>query len=508
MAEKRTMGDAAGAAVAGILTAIAFPKINAMFLAWISLIPLFFLLAQVRPRRGFLLGWIAGTFFYGILIVWIPNVPAHYGGLPLSLSLLIYVILILLLGLTWAVFGWGFALLRRRLGEAAFYAAPFLWVALEYAATHLLTGFPWGLLGLSQFKNTAFIQVAAITGIYGVSFLLVMFQSLFVGSVTFMKRIPFAFATIALAAVHLAGFLAAGKVAPGPETFSAAVIQGNVSSAIDWNGISRETALSFLESHLDLSRKAIDRGARLVVWPEFSVPLCFSCGEAQAGDFAGRIRDFVEETKVPLLVGTVETDNDPEKPLYYNTALGLSPGRPDTRYAKRHLVPFGEYIPYKGVFGFVRKLTGAIGELTPGRDFALHRFGDIPFGSPICYEVIFPNLVRRFAAAGARFLVTITNDGWYGRTSAPYQHFAAAVFRAVENRRFVLRAATTGVSGIIDPHGRVLGRTAIFTKNFLVGDVTPVTGKTFYTRFGDVFAYAALTLSAFFLILALLKRRS
>lgn len=173
-----------------------------------------------------------------------------------------------------------------------------------------------------------------------------------------------------------------------------------------------------------------------------------------------------------------------------------------------HLVPFGEYTPYKAVFGFIEKVTHAVGEVTPGTEYVLHSFGPWRFGSPICYEVIFPDLVRRFTKAGANFLVTITNDGWYGRSSAPAQHFANAILRAVENRRPLLRAATTGISGFIDPYGRVVSESKIGEQTFLTGRVTPRTGLTPYARFGDWFSRMCLTAAALTLILALLKRRT
>ncbi|MCX6560329.1 MAG: apolipoprotein N-acyltransferase [Candidatus Aminicenantes bacterium] len=499
--------DLLGAAASGALTALAFPKLNLMFFAWISLLPLLFLLVKARPRQGLVLGWVAGAFFYGLLLYWIPNVPAHYGNLPIVVSLLVYLLLILLLASTWALFGLGFAILRRRLGETAFFVAPFLWVALEYGVTHVLTGFPWGLLGLSQYKNTAFIQVAAVTGVYGVSFLLVMFQSLFAGSITHMKRLPFAFGTIALAAVHVAGFLGQAKVVPGPQTFRAAVIQGNVSPDMDWNGAGADKIMALFEEHMDLTRQARDQGAKLIVWPELSVPLCFSCDDSFHDRLEAILTRFVRESGASLLLGTIETSGEPDARRFYNSALQLSPDRAVSKYAKMHLVPFGEYIPYRPIFGFVERLAPAVGALTPGRGRTLHSFRDIPYGSPICYEIAFPDEVRRFVKNGARFLVTITNDGWYGATSAPYQHFAQAVFRAVENRRFVLRAATTGVSGIIDPFGRVVAQSEVGVRTFLAGDVTPQTETTFYSRYGDAFSVASVAIAGLSLILALIKRR-
>ena len=505
MPKKMTFPAVLGAAAAGAVTAMAFPKFDLMFFAWISLIPMFFLLAKARPRHGLLLGWTAGAVFYAILLYWIPDVPAHYGRLPIVFSLLIDGLLVLLLASTWAVFGWLFAVLRLRLNDAAFFVAPFLWIALEYAVSHVLTGFPWGLLGVSQYKNTAFIQISAVTGVYGVSFMLVLFQSYFVASIQSMKRAPFAIAAVAMAAVHLAGVLTMPKVIPGPETFSAAVVQGNVSSDIQWSEMTADKVEALFEEHMDLTRRAQQAGARLIIWPEFTVPLCFSCPDTLYVRFKESLEAFVVATGATLVVGSNETSEAGDVRRYFNSSLCLSPGRAVSRYAKMHLVPFGEYTPYKAVFGFINTITHAIGELTPGKFPALHSFGDVPFGTPICYEIVFPDLVRRFTKQGARFLATMTNDGWYGRSSAPYQHFAAAVLRAAENHRFLLRAATTGISGIIDPAGRILQRTEIGARTFLIGDVTPAAGLTFYVRHGNVFCFLDLTISALFLILSFFR---
>jgi apolipoprotein N-acyltransferase len=495
------------AAFSGFLTALAFPKIELPFFLWVSLIPFFFLLARLSPKRAFLAGWTAGTVFYGILLYWIPAVPAHYGHLPMFFSLVIYLLLILILASTWALFALAFAAIHRRRPGLAFWAAPFLWVAFEYVLTHVLTGFPWGLLGLSQYKNLSFIQISVVTGIYGVSFVLVLFQSLFVYSIRTAKRLPFAFGTILLALVHLAGFIALRPVRETPDSFPAAVIQGNVSSDVYWNETAPADVLTLFEDHLALTRQAAERGARLIVWPEFTVPMCFSCDEPMYNSFKNILIQYVRESGRTLLLGTNETTGPPGRQLYFNTALGLSPDQAVTRYAKMHLVPFGEYTPYKPVFGFIDRVTHAIGEVTPGTDYVLHSYQGQKFGSPICYEIIFPDLVRHFTKAGAAFLVTITNDGWYGTTSAPYQHFANAVIRAVENRRFLLRAATTGISGIIDPYGRVVAATEIGTKTVLTGMVTPDHQLTLYARFGDVFAGLCLTIAVGILILALFVRR-
>lgn len=504
---KLKVSDILAAGLTGLLTAVAFPKISWPFFAWISFIPLLFLISRLTPRRSFLAGWAAGTVFYGILLYWIPAVPAHYGHLSTAFSLLIYLALILLLASTWAVFALVFSAIHRKDPASAFFAAPYLWVAFEYILSHLLTGFPWGLLGLSQYRNLSFIQISAVTGVYGVSFVLILFQSLFVYSLRTSRRFPFAAGLIVLVLVHLGGFLSLKKVPEGPETFTAAVIQGNVSSDMYWSEVAAKDILALFETHLDLTKQASDKGARLIIWPEFTVPMCFSCDDPIYQSFKRILSQFVQETRSTLLLGTNETAGSPGQELYFNTALALGPDLKISKYAKMHLVPFGEYTPYKKIFGFVQKMTHAIGEITPGIEPVLHAFEDLRFGSPICYEVIFPDLVRRFAKQGADFLATITNDGWYGKTSAPYQHFSNAVFRAVENRRFMLRAATTGISGIIDPYGRIVAKSEIGTQTLLTGRVTPFEGLTFYARYGDAFSFLCLTMSAIFFIMSLLKRR-
>jgi len=266
--------------------------------------------------------------------------------------------------------------------------------------------------------------------------------------------------------------------------------------------------LKLFEEHIELSRQSSEKGARLSIWREFSVPLCFGCEEALYQSFKRILCQFARDTQCTLLLGTNEVTGPPDHRLFHNTALCLAPDLTMSTYFKMHLVPFGEYTPYKKILGFVEKVTHAIGEITPGREYVMHKLDGLKFGSPICYEIIFPDFVRRFAEKGADFLVTITNDGWYGNTSAPYQHFANAVFRAVENRRFLLRAATTGISGIIDPYGRILAQSRIGTQTFLTGTVTPSKKLTFYSRFGDLFSALSLTLSGLAVILAFFKRRT
>ena len=494
----------------GLLTALCFPKFNLMFLAWICLIPLFLVILEQKPAKSFLFGWAAGLVFYGILLYWIPAVPAHYGGLSSLVSFLIYLLLILFLGLFWAVFAALSAVLKKAFPRLIFYLLPFLWVAFEYDITHFLTGFPWGLLGSSQPRNLALLQTASVAGVYGITFILVLFQSLFLASIKTKTRAPFFFALAFVLFVHTAGHLSIKDIpVENGRSFRGSVIQGNVSSDIFWEGYDTGDIYRLFDRHMDLSRQAASDGADIIFWPEFSVPLCLSCPAPIYQDLGERLKTFVRESRISLLVGSNETAfaTDHEEMYFFNTAVHINPDLSLSQYHKNHLVPFGEYTPYKTIFSFINKITNSVGELTPGNTLLVHPWNGLNYGSPICYEIIFPNLVRRFAARGAHFLVTITNDAWFGASAAPRQHFSIAILRAVENRRYLLRAATTGISGVIDPYGRVIARSKLNTETVLTETITPLDGITFYTRFGDWLAFAALTISALFLILAWTRKR-
>jgi apolipoprotein N-acyltransferase len=493
------------ALASGLMTALCFPKFNLIFLAWICLLPMFLIILEEKPAGSFVFGWIAGLVFYGILLYWIPAVPAHYGGLSDFLSFLVYLILILFLGLFWAVFAFLSTVLRRAFPRLIFILIPFLWVSLEYAITHFLTGFPWGLLGSSQTKNLYLIQTASLTGVYGISFVLVLFQSLFLASVKLRMRSPFFLALAFVFLVHTAGYLTVGDIpSGGGPPFKGAVIQGNVSSDIFWDTYDTRDIYRLFERHMKLTRQAASAGARIIFWPEFSVPLCLSCPAPLYQDLGERLKSFVRESQVSLLVGSNETahSKDGGEIYYYNTAVQINPDLSQSLYHKNHLVPFGEYTPYKRIFSFIQKITNSVGELTPGHTLRLHSWDGLDYGSPICYEIIFPNLVRKFAARGASFLVTITNDAWFGSSAAPRQHFSIAILRAVENRRYLLRAATTGISGVIDPYGRIVARTELNTEAALTETIFPIQTATLYTLWGDWFPLSALTISALFLILA------
>lgn len=494
------------AILSGALTALAFPKFDLFFLGWISLIPLLWVIRSKAPGKGFLLGWVSGFAFHLLLLYWIPSVPAYYGGLSWSFSLVIYLFFALFLALFWGGVTALFCFIRSTYPKAVFVLAPFLWIVYEYTLTHLLTGFPWGILGNSQYKNILFIQSAAVIGVYGLSMVLVLFQSLFVYSISFRKKSPFFLGLMLVLIMHLGGYLRINNIQPEDSVFKGAVIQGNVTAETDFNQLTAPQTLSLFDRHIDLSRQAYSQGSHLIIWPELSVPMCFTCSYGLHPEYRRRLSDFIQDTGCTFLLGTYEITQNQAQAQYFNTATCLGPDLNPTFHYKMHLVPFGEYTPYKPIFSFISKFTHAIGELTPGDEYVLHDFSGNRFGAPICYEIIFPDIVRNFVHKGATFLVTITNDGWYGFSSAPYQHFAIAVLRAVENQRYLLRSATTGISGIIDPYGRILQKSDLDTTTFLSADIAPSSQLTLYTRYGALLPFLCLTLAGVFFILALAKK--
>jgi apolipoprotein N-acyltransferase len=267
-----------------------------------------------------------------------------------------------------------------------------------------------------------------------------------------------------------------------------------------------EKAWSNIDLHLDLTRRGAEQGARLVVWPESAVPFYFD----RSPPLAGELRELVRQRRIYLIFGNDDREmRDERTERFWVGAKMLTPeGGLGLRYHKIRLVPFGEYVPVQSVLTlggrFAAKVVKQVADFTPGEEYSTGTVDGHKIATFICYEAIFPDLVREFTARGADLLVNITNDAWYGRTSAPYQHMAMAAFRAVENGKYLVRAANTGVTAVVDPHGRVLERTALFDRTLLVRDVPFVPGLTFYARHGDVFAWSCLALAA---ALTVLSRR-
>lgn len=477
---------------------LAYPKPDWTALAWVA--PALWFVRLLRPprRRLALSGLGFGLVFFGGLLYWtVPALRLH-GGLSLPASLAAYALLVLYLSLFPALFAVGIGRIAAVHRGLAVGVLPVYWVALEWIRAHLFTGFPWGLLGYTQYRNPAWIQIAACTGVYGVSFLVAGVNALLAGAVVSTGRgriVWLAAAAAVLIAVPSAGVLVLPPVESGPVRIG--VVQGNIRQDRKWEPTDGET---ILQHYSDLTRQAIEAGARLVVWPEAALPYPLSPAGAAARDPAAmgstslrrRLELLVRDSPTGLLVGAVEYRSRDGGRAAFNGAQYYSAdtgwGKP---YDKVQLVPFVEYIPLPRLFFFLKRLAGGtIADFLPGEGVVLHRVGGSDFATAICYEMIFPHRIRDYTRAGARWLVNITNDGWFGESAGPYQHFAMSVFRAVENRRWVIRAANTGISGFIDPYGRIVRTAGLHERQVVVEDVRPRDDATVYHRAGDLFAAA------------------
>ncbi len=482
-------------------------------LAWIALLPLHRVLLDVTPRQGFLRGWLAGVFAFTGTMYWVVVAMNLYGQVPLPISIGIMFLLTIYIGLYVGMYAWGFVWVEQRWANMAWILAPCLWVSLEFLRTYALSGMPWGLLGYSQFQWLPIIQIADITSVYGVSFIIVL------ANVTFFYLLRWTLAkqpvrptllqpwpALSASVVVILGTWLYGSLAlhssndSALPTLKVGVVQANIDQSLKWDTAYR---VETLERYARLT-KTIASDSDVIIWPEAATPFLFE----QEQGYQAMVVNMIAQTHTPLVFGSpVLRRHEDGRPFLLNSAYVLTPeGELTGRYDKQHLVPFGEYIPLKRILFFLDKLVVGIGDFQPGPGPTLLSIPHGPtqesihIGMAICYEVIFPDLVRQLAKKGANFLVTITNDAWFGKTVAPYQHFATAVFRAVENRRAFARAANTGISGFIDPSGHILAATPIFTQQAITQAIPLGGPSTFYTKFGDVFAWACVIITLFLLL--------
>jgi apolipoprotein N-acyltransferase len=500
--------------LSGVLLILSFPNPLSVLtpdfpfgvLAWVALVPLLLCLEEQPLLDAFRLGWVTGfTGFTGILY-WVVVSMHRYGGIPISISLMILIALTLYLSLYVGVLAVLLCMVRTKTGWSTLILAPPLWVALEYLRSVLLTGFPWENLGYSQYLALPVIQIADTTGVYGVSLMVVLVNSLIVSGILQFRRTGRVPLKIILFLVILIGaVLAYGsiRIRQEKERFTTqspvriGIAQGNIDQSIKWDeSYQKET----IETYRALTREVATGDPDLIIWPETAASFFFPFDEP----FSRVVRGIPPEIGVFLLFGSPFYQEEKGRIRYLNSAYLLAPdGEIRGRYDKIHLVPFGEYVPLSRFLPFIRPLVEGVGDFASGNETMGTVVFSIPrgkFGVLICYEIIFPDLNRRFIRKGADFLVTITNDAWFGKTSAPFQHFSMATFRAVENRAFVARAANTGISGIIDSTGKTIQQTKIFTRQTVIGHVFLGGPETLYTRYGDLFAHACLVWSLLFLM--------
>jgi apolipoprotein N-acyltransferase len=497
------------ALLAGVLLALSFPKYGHPGLAWIALVPLLVAasgwngrpgrLPGQRARRAFTLGLTTGVTYFIGTIYWTATVVAQFGGLAMPVAIVAMVLLALYLGLFPAITALIIGHLVTRTGAAAILLSAVAWVATEFCRGFLFGGFPWVPLGNSQVTILPVAQLASILGVYGVSALVAFVNSAIALALvtTGAARVKALVAAAALL-IGIAGWgswrVGEGSLTRDGTPLTVGLIQGNIAQEDKWNP--RE-ARRILTTHIAMTREAVRRGARFVIWPESSTPFMFE--EDEAG--ATAVRDLAREVNASILFGSDQIERG-SAPKLYNAAFLVTPqGRTAAVYRKIHLVPFGEYIPFKRWLYFVSPIVEGLAEFAPGSSMVMLPVDGHMTSTAICYEVVYPSLVRQAVQRGAELLTTITNDAWYGHSSAPFQHFALASMRSIEQGRYLARAANTGISGIVDPYGRVVQESAIFEEVALVGEIRFLTRRTIYSVIGDAVAYAAMALTVAALVL-------
>lgn len=501
-----------------VLLTLSFPTFDINFLAWFGLAPLFLAIKDQSLKSTLGLSFLSGIAFFMSVFYWINFVD--------GIKLHHYIIFGVYLGLYFVVFAFLLHLVRKGTKFPFIITAPALWVGIEYLRSHAgFMSLPWALLGHSQYSNLPLIQMCSITGAYGISFIVVLVNSAIAdftgywiekrqqGDSLDLRNPPVLRGIVVLSILLIlliAGWMSLPST-PSGKSLSVSVVQGNIPQEMKWKREYREQIISKYEI---LSEEASKFKPQLVVWPEASTP-GFILNDMI---LMQRMVAMVQRFRTYLLAGSAEYPKFGKKPKRLksgNTALFFSPeGKILGQYVKIYLLPFGEYVPYEGVFPWPEFVVprGMNSDLA-GTDLILFGVDGTKFGTPICSEIMYPDLSRCMVKKGANFLVNISNEAWFGKSAFPYQALSISVFRAVENRVNVVRSTNTGVSGFIDPYGRIVAKLnrngeEIFIEGTLAQNILLSTPGTFYTLYGDILAYGCIAFSGGLVVWVLLRRRS
>lgn len=509
--------------LSGALLVLTFPPYDLGWLAWVGLVPLLFVISRISPWHAFILSFVGGVTFFAGVFNWVFEVAGY--------RFIHHVILGIYLGTLSGLFGLAFGFISKRWGMAsALLAAPFVWVSLEYARSNMgFMGFPYGWLGYSQHAYPHIIQIASNTGAYGVSLLIVMVNSALAAVVLLLadgskqprspSRTPISrhgvFVMVVTAFILttfslLYGIITVSKPLAG-NGIKVSVVQGSIEQEKKWNPRYSDF---IMQTYAELTEEASGHQPALIVWPEAATPRALSLDRR----LHARVKRIAETAGTYFLIGSSSHQKfkagQGRTIKFHNSAFLITPDirAKDQQYDKIHLLPFGEYLPYEGTIPWSWIDVPLIGATLPGNEFTVFQCPTFRFSAPICWENIFPDLPRKFVREGAQFLVNITNEAWFGRSVGPQHYVISSVFRAVENKVYVVRCANTGISCFIDPYGRVVGRVRnekgedLFVRGVLTETVIPMESNTFYTRYGDWLIWLSLTCSGFFLITAFLRK--
>lgn len=483
----RTLATLGAGALSGLALGLVFPSLGWSWLAFIALVPLFWAIARTeRAWPVFWSGYLAGFVFFAVSCPWIYATIHHFGGLSGPVAGVVFVLFLLLMGSYLGLMAIAAHGIGRWSGHR-YWPLPLVWVAIELLRTYTpMGGFPWNLLGYSQYQHAGTMLLVPVCGIYGVSLLVATANALIAYLLDNPGRGGAIAAGIALGCIF--GFATLPYHAPsdGERGLQARLVQPDTPLDLDWSGVIMTRALAAQ------SRLSLEPGAppvTLIVWPEQPAPLDLD----RQPELQQTIAEILDHEHSAMLIGEITwtPNNAPRNSAQLVNADGtLGP-----RYDKTHLVPFGEYVPLpdwlKQSAG-VGKLVQAVGDFVPGPGPVLMQLGPHRFATMICYESIFPGLARRDVQAGAEWLVNQSDDSWYGHSSAAAQGMMMARVRAMENRRWLLRDTDDGITAVVDPYGRVTAQLPRFVPGALDAAFAPETQLTFYTRYGDWLAYACL----------------
>ncbi len=458
----------------------------------VAFVPIFLVVSKVSGKRAFFCGILAGVLYHLFLLYWIIFVLGTYGGFPWYLSFPSLFLLTLYMSLYFGVF---LVVTRSFLGNApvgiALVAIPCLWVGLDWVRSLLFSGFPWMDLGYGLWRFPVLVQFVDVVGHFGVSFLLLLTNTLIVLMIKRGLRssialfVPYCGLIILIGCYSVYSWNTISVTMEEGERARVGVVQGNIDQSKKWLPEEQQkTVMTYLELTQKIpSQKQLD----MVVWPETALPFYPINTPLELP-----IISFLRTKNYAVLTGSPWYEIiDRQKRLinYYNGAfLYLEDGSKGGNYFKSHLVPYGEYVPFKKFFPFLAPLVEAVGDFTLGKVEEPLQQKNIRSGVLICFESIFPDIARKWVKSGANILVNLTNDAWYGKSSAPYQSLAMTVFRAIETRRSIVRAANTGVSGFIDPLGRIQESSPLFVEWTGAADVVLMEKRTFASCYGHLFA--------------------
>lgn len=492
------------AILSGLLLTCSFPSICIDWIVWFAIVPLLIASNNLSSKKCFYLGLTTGLAHYLTLIYWLIYTFRTYGNLPIYLCVVILLLLSVYLSFYIALFAVALSKLRRN-SLIYFIMIPVLWVALEYVRSFFLTGFPWELIGHSQFENLTIIQISDIFGVYGVSFLIVLSNATLFSIFTYLAKENSVSKTVIITVASafalifgMAWFYGVWRIQSIDDLIAKqpckriAIIQGNIDQSQKWNP---DLQVKTMQKYINLSFTVKKFKPDIIVWPETAASFYFLYDMK----LSAMIIKAVNEANSDFLIGAPFFISKGKILEYYNSAYLINhDGNILGKYDKVHLVPFGEYVPFKKWLPFLGKMTQCADDFQSGDKGVVIDWNNYKIGAQICYEIIFPNLSRQMVDNGAELLINITNDAWFGNTSAPYQHFSMAVFRAIENKRSLVRSANTGISGFINPIGRIIEQTPIFQQAAITNSMPMLRTKTIYTRFGDVFAMLCLAAALVF----------